>query len=94
MGSCGCFELALGLHRTHSFSYFHRKGYTTTSIHIDAEITNSGDLLLPGQDLGQAPLEFFGDSDYEHWLRIPAANKDQVLLALIQTLYSGNTSLI
>ena len=66
----------------------------TTSIHIDAEITDKGDLLFSGQDLGQAPLEVWGDLDYEYWLRIMAPNKDQVLLALIQKLYSGNTSLI
>lgn len=65
-----------------------------TSIHIEAEITDSGDLLLSGQDLGKAPRKFFGDSDYEYWLRISASNKDQVLLALIEKLYSGNPSLI
>jgi len=35
-----------------------------------------------------------GDSEYEYWLRIRASNKDKVLLALIEKLYSGNTSLI
>jgi hypothetical protein len=66
----------------------------TTTIHIDAEITDEGDLLFSGQDLGQAPRELWGDSDYEYWLTIMAPNKDQVLLALIEKLYSGNPSLI
>jgi len=66
----------------------------TTSIHIDAGITDEGDLLFSGQDLGQAPRELLGDSEYEYWLRIRASNKDKVLLALIEKLYSGNTSLI
>lgn len=70
----------------------HTKG--ATSIHIDAEITDKGDLLLSGQDVGQAPRELLGDSDYEYWLTIRAPNKDQVLLALIQKLYAGNTSVI
>jgi len=65
-----------------------------TNIYIDAEIADNGDLLFSGQDIGQAPREMFGDSDYEYWLRIPAANKDQVLLALIQKQYSKNTSVI
>jgi hypothetical protein len=65
-----------------------------TSIRIDAEITAAGDLLLSGQDIGQAPSECFGDSDYEYWLTIPAASKDDVLLAVIQALYSGNASLM
>ena len=65
-----------------------------TSIYIDAEITDEGDLLFSGQDIGQAPSETFGDSDYEYWLYIKAASKDRVLLALIEKLYSGNTKLI
>ena len=66
----------------------------TTSIRIDAEITDEGDLLFSGQDLGQAPRELLGDSECEYWLTIRARNKDKVLLALIEKLYSGNTSLI
>jgi hypothetical protein len=66
----------------------------STSIYIDAEITDKGDLLFSGQDLGKAPLEVWGDSDYEYQLRIMASNKDQVLLALIEKFYSGNTSLV
>ena len=65
-----------------------------TSVRIDVEITDEGDLLFSGQDVGDAPEEFWGDSDYEYWLKISAADKDRVLLALIEKLYSGNSSLI
>jgi hypothetical protein len=65
-----------------------------TSIYIDVEITEEGDLLFSGQDIGKASEEFFGDSDYEYWLLIKAAQKDQVLLALIERFYSGNTRVI
>ena len=65
-----------------------------TSIYIDAEIADTGDLLLSGQDVGQAPSELFGHSDYEYWLRIPATKKDELLLALMQRHYSDNTSVI
>jgi hypothetical protein len=65
-----------------------------TQIHIDVEITEEGDLLFSGQDLGEAPQQFFDDSDYEYWLRISAADKDRVLLALIDKLYSGNPSVV
>ena len=65
-----------------------------TSVRIDVEITDEGDLLFSGQDVGDAPEEFWGDSDYEYWLKISAADKDRVLLALIEKLYSGNGSLI
>ena len=65
-----------------------------TSIYIDVEITDEGDLLFSGQDIGKAPEEFFGDSDYEYWLLVKAAQKDQLLLAPIERFYSGNTRVI
>lgn len=65
-----------------------------TSIHIGAEITDGGDLVVSGQDLRQAPREAFGETDYEYWLKIKAPFKDHLLLALMETLYSGNTSVV
>jgi len=65
-----------------------------TSVFVDVEITKEGDLLFSGQDIGDAPKQFFDDSDYEYWMRIPAGEKDRVLLVLIEKLYSGNTSVV
>jgi hypothetical protein len=65
-----------------------------TSIHINARIEEAGDLLLSGQDIGEAPQQIFGKDDYEYWLRVPAAAKDRVLLALIEKLYGGNPSVV
>jgi hypothetical protein len=65
-----------------------------TSTHISMEITEKGDLLFAGQDLGKLPQELFRDSDYEYWLRVKANDKDDVLLALIEHLYKGNMSVI
>lgn len=64
----------------------------STRIRIDVEITQEGDLLFSGQDVGAAPEKFWGDEDYEYWLKISAADKDRILLALIEKLYSGNPS--
>ena len=61
-----------------------------TSIRILAEIREDGDLQLSGQDVGKAPLELLGDSDYEYWLAVPAAQKDRLLLALLDSLYKGD----
>ena len=66
----------------------------STSIHIDACIEESGDLVISGQDIGEAPEEFFGDLDYEYWLTVPAAEKDRLLLALIETHYAGDLSVV
>ena len=65
-----------------------------TSIHIDVRIKENGDLLFSGQDIGDAPSEVFGDSDYEYWLTVPASEKDRLLLALIEQHYAGNASVI
>ena len=65
-----------------------------TSIYIDAEIKGTGDLQFSGQDLGEAPRKFFGDSDYEYWLTVSKEYKDDVLLLLIEKLYGGNSSAV
>ena len=65
-----------------------------TSIYIDAEIKGTGDLQLSGQDVGETPREFFGDSDYEYWLTVSKEHKDDVLLLLIEKLYGGNSSAV
>jgi hypothetical protein len=66
----------------------------STKIYIDVEITNEGELLFSGQDLGEAPRLFYGDSDYEYWLRLSTKEKDRLLLALIQDQYSGDELVI
>ena len=66
----------------------------STSIHIDMRLEESGNLIFSGQDLGNAPEEIFGDIDYEYWLTVPAAEKDKLLLALIEKHYAGDSSVI
>ena len=66
----------------------------STSIYIDVRIEKNGDLRFSGQDIGSAPEEIFGDMDYEYWLTVPAAEKDRVLLVLIEKLYRGDASVM
>ena len=66
----------------------------STSIHIDMRIDENGNLLFSGQDIGSAPEEIFGDSDYEYWLTVPAAEKDRLLLALLEKHYAGDALVI
>ena len=65
-----------------------------TSRYIDAEINDKGDLLLSGQDIGEAPREVWDEDQYEYWLTVRATNKDRVLLALLEKLYAGHPSVI
>ena len=60
------------------------EGGGVTSRFVEAEINDNGDLVISGQDVGKAPLEFWGDSDYEYWLKVISENKDKLLKALIE----------
>lgn len=60
-----------------------------TSRFISAEINDSGDFTMYCQDVGKAPREFWGDSDYEFWVLVLAEHKDALLLALVEKLFGG-----
>lgn len=60
-----------------------------TSVFIDAEIDEKGNLVLSGQDIGKAPEECFGDSDYEYWLVVAASDKEHVLSILLGQVAGG-----
>jgi hypothetical protein len=61
-----------------------------TSRYIDAEINDEGDILINGQDVGKAPLEYWGDSDYEFSTYVSAKHKDSVSYALMDKLKDEN----
>lgn len=60
-----------------------------TSVFINAEIDEQGNLLLSGQDIGKAPKDWFGDSDYEYWLVVAASDKEHVLSILLGQVAGG-----
>ena len=60
-----------------------------TSVFIDAEIDEKGNLLLSGQDIGKAPEEWFGHDDYEYWVVVAASDKERVLCILLGQLAGG-----
>ena len=66
------------------------EGQGETSRYIDAEINKDGDLVIFGQDVGKAPREFFGDSDYEFWAHVPAKYKGDVFHILLEKLNTSN----
>src|SRR5438477_3405433 len=55
-----------------------------TSSHAAVKFTESGDLQLSVQDVGAAPREFWGDSDYEWWVTVKAQQVPR-LLDLLRT---------
>lgn len=65
-----------------------------TSRFINARIEDDGNLIVEGQDLGEAPKKWFDDEDYEFWVTVKAENKDSVILALIEKLFGGRFSAV
>ena len=65
-----------------------------TSIYIHAEIDENGNLIISGQDLGKAPKEFWGDSDYEYWVIVAPDEKDKLLLALLERQYKNDLKVV
>ena len=55
-----------------------------TSRFIDAILDSEGRLTLSGQDVGRAPLEFWGDSDYEFWVVVAPEEVGRVREALLE----------
>jgi len=62
-----------------------------TSIFIDVEIDEDGAVSFSGQDVGKAPMEFWGDSDYEYWILVHKEQKDRLLLSLIEKMFGGSS---
>lgn len=58
---------------------------------LEATLEADGKLVLSGCDAGPAAKEFFGDSDYEYWITVPAEARDRLLLELLKQCF-GNRS--
>jgi len=63
-------------------------------ISIEAVVTDEGDLLVigreepPEEDPSQSPHE------EEYWLRVPAAAKDDALLALLENFFGNSATAV
>ena len=65
---------------------------TTGERHVlTARVTDLGDLLLEGYDLGRSVKEFFGDEDFEYSRTVKAADVPAVLLHLIRERFANET---
>ena len=61
-----------------------------THISVYVKISDNGDLVIDGGDCGKAPLEFWGDSDYEYITTIKKEYKDTVLLLLVKDKFKDS----
>ena len=65
-----------------------------TSRYIDAEINKDGDLVVSGQDIGKLPEEYWGDSDYEFYVYVPAKYKEDVQRVLLEKFHADNPNVV
>lgn len=56
---------------------------------LEAYINDDGDLVLEGYDIGEAPKQFWGDSDYEYGRVIKSEYKGEILKGLIEEQFSA-----
>ena len=56
-----------------------------------ARIDDEGNLVLEGYDTGELVREWWGDSDYEYWLKVADDDKDTVLLWLIKERFKDDS---
>ncbi|NVM53756.1 MAG: hypothetical protein HWN66_08655 [Candidatus Helarchaeota archaeon] len=54
---------------------------------LEIKITDEGNLVFEGYDIGEFVKEYWGDSDYEYWLTIKAEHIPTVLLHLIKKCF-------
>ena len=52
-------------------------------VNVWAEIEN-GCLKISGQDLGNAPKEFFGSGEFEYWYNFDEKNTERLIVLLTQ----------
>jgi len=72
---------------TKEIRLFEERGPTSRFIY--AKIEDNGDIVVSGQDVGEAPRKFFSDGDYEFWVTVREEHKDRLVLALIEKLWGG-----
>lgn len=56
---------------------------------LSVERNARGSLVIAGQDLGRAPSELFGDSDYEYWITIPPRYAKDIDTATLREVANG-----
>lgn len=56
---------------------------------LSAQLGDQGELKLEGVDYGPTAEVMLGDSDYEYWLNLETADKDQLLLALLKERFAN-----
>lgn len=52
-------------------------------------LSEDGGLMVDTQDMGRLVEEYWGDSDYEFWVKIPPEAASRLAYVLLKKLYAG-----
>jgi hypothetical protein len=63
-------------------------------ISIEAVVTDDGDLLVIGREDPSADDPSQPPREEEYWLRVPAAARDDALLALLENFFGGSATAV
>lgn len=67
---------------------------TDTDTYVaDLIVGPDGSFVLEAQDLGERALEFWGDSDYEYWITVAAADVPKLLIALVRDRFGDDINM-
>ena len=67
---------------------------TETDTYVaDLVVTPDGSFVLDAQDVGQRARQFWGDSDYEYWITVEAADVPQLLIALVRDRFGDDITM-
>ena len=71
---------------------FREEGENFRSVYVRLEA--DGTVVVDTQDMGKLVEEWWGDSDYEFWVRIPPAEVSRLAWELIRKHYAGRVSAV
>lgn len=66
---------------------FRQEGDNFRSVYVRLEA--DGTVVVDAQDMGPTVEEFWGDSDYEFWVRVAPADASRLAYELIRKHYAG-----
>ena len=71
---------------------FREEGENFRSVMVTLE--PGGGLMMDTQDMGKLVEEWWGDSDYEFWVKIPAEAAPKLAYVLLKKLYAGRAGAV
>jgi hypothetical protein len=63
----------------------------TNTSWLKAKISENGNLVLEGYDIGETPLNYWGRDEYEYWHIVNSKYKDSSLLLLIKDRFTSDS---